>query len=128
MAVAEGALDLLPLGAGHRADVLGGDDLVGQRPGVQVAVIVVVVAPAVLLDGEPSGAAVARAGVSAPVTAALRRHDLLPVAGVAAQRRRLHLAVIEAPDPDVAGLKAVNAGDAVVGDADADAFPRRRAA
>ena len=52
-----------------------------------------------------------------PVTAALGRHDLLPVAGVAAQRRRLHLAVVQASDPDVAGLQAVDAGHAVVGDA-----------
>ena len=111
-AVAESPLHPFALSAGHGADVLGGDHLVRMPLGVQLTVIVLLVLP-VGRRGERPGAPVPGARLADPFGAPFRVDDLLPVAGVAAERRARDLGGVQQPDRDVTGPQPVDAGGAV---------------
>ena len=113
-AVAEGPLYPFPLGAGHGADVLGGDHLVRLPLGVELTVVVLLVLP-VGHRGERPGAPVPGARLADPVGTPFRVGDLLPMAGVAAERRARDLRGLQQPDPDVTGPQPVDPGGAVAG-------------
>src|SRR5262249_35424909 len=70
--------------------------------------------------GEPTGAPVPRAGHVMPVHPVDRVHDLLPVAGVAGQRRLADLRPDQQVSLNLSGLQAIDAWRAVAGRPDAD--------
>ena len=111
---AERALHPFTLTAGHGAGVLGGDDRVRLRVGIERPVVVLLVLP-VVYKAERAGAPVAGAWLVLPVRPAVRVDHLLPMAGVAPERGLGRLVLGQQPDLDVPGPQPVYLGCAILG-------------